>query len=138
MFLYCDGAFHQGYSKNPVKYKDTSLYFRGATITRSHFKFLDTHFSFKNAEKVVLTGSSAGGMATFVWADYLKTLVGESTSYYSIPDSGIFLNPADPMLFQNNLQSMKGPGSDPVQVLLTISNQDEEVPNTKCAAALGK
>lgn len=76
VFLYCDGAFHQGYSKNPIKYKDTSLYFRGAAITRSHFKYLDSQYSFKNAKKVVLTGSSAGGMATFAWADYLKTLMG--------------------------------------------------------------
>jgi O-palmitoleoyl-L-serine hydrolase len=79
VFLYCDGAFHQGYAKSPIKYKDTSLYFRGAAITRSHFKYMDSYFSFKAADKVVLTGSSAGGMATFVWADYLKGMLGAQT-----------------------------------------------------------
>lgn len=93
--MYCDGAFHQGNAKSPLKYKDSSLYFRGGAISRSHFKFIDSKYPFIQAERVVLTGSSAGGMATYIWADYLKALLGANTKFYSIPDSGIFLNPAD-------------------------------------------
>lgn len=33
-FNYCDGAGHQGGSINPIKYKNTMLYFRGDSITR--------------------------------------------------------------------------------------------------------
>jgi hypothetical protein len=40
IFGYCDGSLHQGYTKAPLKYKDATLYFRGAAITRSHFKWL--------------------------------------------------------------------------------------------------
>lgn len=47
------------------------------------------------------------------------------------------MNPADPLLTTKNLVEMDGPGSDPIQVLLTVSNQDESVPNKKCATALG-
>ena len=79
VFIYCDGSFHQGNSKDPVKYRDTQLYFRGAVNTRSHLKYLNERFPFANAKKVVLTGSSAGGMATYIWADYVKGMVGKST-----------------------------------------------------------
>lgn len=37
---YCDGSLHQGSNSNPIKYKDASLFFRGADNTRSHFKYL--------------------------------------------------------------------------------------------------
>jgi O-palmitoleoyl-L-serine hydrolase len=77
VLLYCDGAFHQGNAKDPIKYKDTQLYFRGGVNTRAHFKFMDSKFPFSSAKRVVLTGSSAGGMATFIWADYVKTLLGK-------------------------------------------------------------
>jgi enterochelin esterase-like enzyme len=44
-------------------------------ITRSHLKYIDTKYNFAQAKKVVLTGSSAGGMASYIWADYIKTLL---------------------------------------------------------------
>jgi hypothetical protein len=37
MVPYCDGSLHQGYAKEPIRYKDANLYFRGARITRSLF-----------------------------------------------------------------------------------------------------
>jgi len=43
----------------------------------------------------VLTGCSAGGLATYNWADYFyKTLTdqNEKVKYFAIPDSGFFLN----------------------------------------------
>lgn len=40
MFIYCDGSLHQGHTEAPLKYKDSSLYFRGSLIVRSHFKWL--------------------------------------------------------------------------------------------------
>ena len=62
-----------------MKYKDTQLYFRGGVITRSHLKYMDSRFPFANAKKVVLSGSSAGGMATYIWADHVKAMLGKST-----------------------------------------------------------
>lgn len=35
VIMYCDGSFHQGNNLNPITYKDTKLYFRGAVNTRS-------------------------------------------------------------------------------------------------------
>jgi hypothetical protein len=79
VFMYCDGAFHQGNAKDPIRYKDSQLYFRGAVNTRAHLKYIDNIFKFAEAKKVVLSGSSAGGMATFIWTDYVQTLLGKDT-----------------------------------------------------------
>jgi hypothetical protein len=39
--------------------------------------------------KVVVSGLSAGGLATFTWANYLAEKV-KKGRVYAIPDSGIF------------------------------------------------
>ena len=49
IILYCDGAMHQGLTKDPIKYKDIELYFRGSANTRSHFKWLLNTYNFANA-----------------------------------------------------------------------------------------
>lgn len=38
-----------------------------------------------------MTGSSAGGIATFLWTNYVRTLVTNASNVLSIPDSGIFI-----------------------------------------------
>ena len=75
-FPYCDGSFHQGYAKNPIKYKDAQLYFRGSAITRSHIKYIDSKYNLKGANKVIVTGMSAGGIATNIWTNYIKDYIG--------------------------------------------------------------
>lgn len=75
VMIYCDGAFHQGNNKNGIKYKDATLYFRGSVNTRSHFKYADLKYNLSAANKIVLTGSSAGGMAVNMWHQYLKDMV---------------------------------------------------------------
>jgi hypothetical protein len=46
----------------------------------------------KNARNVVETGCSAGGLATYLHADYVRDLVPHSGVYLSMPISGYFLN----------------------------------------------
>jgi O-palmitoleoyl-L-serine hydrolase len=92
MVPYCDGALHQGHAEEPIRYKDATLYFRGAKITRSLFDQLNVQFGLFNSTKVVLTGASAGGLATFIWSNYLKTKLKNPGYLYSIPDTGVFLN----------------------------------------------
>ena len=48
-------------------------------------------------EKFVLTGGSAGGISTYLWADYAKSLFCNKTEFYAIPDSAIFLDPTKPL-----------------------------------------
>ena len=68
----CTGTFGQGYRSNPLSYKDTNLYIRGGGVTRSHFKWLLNNHNLADASQVLLTGASAGGVATFIWSNYLR------------------------------------------------------------------
>jgi fructose-1-phosphate kinase PfkB-like protein len=64
----------------------------GSLITRSHFKWIMKRYpQFKNADQVIVTGSSAGGIATYLWTNYARTLVSNTSNVISIPDSRIFL-----------------------------------------------
>ena len=91
IFAYCDGSLHQGYRKEPINYKGVNLYFRGAAITRAHFKWLLQYHNFANAKEVVITGLSAGGIGTYLWSNYAKSLVKNPEVVVSIPDSGVFI-----------------------------------------------
>jgi O-palmitoleoyl-L-serine hydrolase len=93
VIMYCDGAFHQGNNKSPIKYKDTQLYFRGAVNTRSHIKWADSRYKLADAERIVVSGSSAGGIASYLWVDYFRTLVPNPRVVYGVVDSGIFYDP---------------------------------------------
>jgi hypothetical protein len=91
--MYCDGAFHQGNNKSPIQYKDTQLYFRGAVNTRSHIKWANNKYNLSKAEKIIVSGSSAGGMATYLWVDYFRSLVPNAKTVFGVVDSGIFYDP---------------------------------------------
>ena len=67
---YCDGAGHQGSRANPLSYKGESLYFRGNNITYAKLNSLEQKIGLKSkATEVIVSGGSAGGLATFLWAD---------------------------------------------------------------------
>ncbi len=72
LFTYCDGAFHQGDNSNPISYKGAQLYFRGARITRSHFKWLNINYGMNKASKILFSGGSAGAIGAFIWGNYLQ------------------------------------------------------------------
>ena len=44
------------------------------------------------ASKIILSGGSAGAVASFLWGNYLLSLVKNPSVVYNIPDSGIFVN----------------------------------------------
>ena len=93
VLLYCDGTLFQGYKKDAYRYKGKDLFFRGSKIMKSHLKWIDQEYNFSTAKKIVMAGISAGGMATYLWIDYLRGLVNDPKKVYGIVDSGIFLGP---------------------------------------------
>lgn len=93
MFInYCDGSLHHGDNESPISYKDTKLYFRGSRIVRSHFKYLIERYQMDRASKIIITGGSAGAVASYLWGNYLLSIVKNPSAVYNIPDSGIFVN----------------------------------------------
>lgn len=54
------------------------------------FHALDKMFDFYNGESIVITGISAGGMATYFYCNYLMENT-KTAKVYAIPDSGLFI-----------------------------------------------
>jgi len=90
--LYCDGLTYQGNRKDPYDYKNTQLYFRGAVNTRAHIKWIDQQFNIQNSSKILLMGGSAGGIAVYMWVDYIRDMLEDPSKLYGVVDSGIFLD----------------------------------------------
>jgi hypothetical protein len=156
--MYCDGSFHQGNNKNAIKYKDTELYFRGALNTRSHFQWAHNKYDLTKAERIVVSGSSAGGMSTYLWVDYVRSLVPNPSRVYGVADSGVFYDPLinNHLSAEENVEFMKNmfvnadrtaeglepieqhytADPNPIQILLTLSNVDERPPNKECSSLL--
>lgn len=92
IFAYCDGSFHQGNRNNVVNYKDSKLYLRGSRITRAHLKYISQKYNLAKASSVVISGVSAGGMASYMWTNHIQSLLPNPTIVSTIIDSGVFIN----------------------------------------------
>jgi hypothetical protein len=96
---YCDGASFSGNNDTVAEYKGTQLYFRGKRIREAMAKDLFDSRGLKDATDLVVSGCSAGGLATFLhtdqWCDALKA-VNPSAKCVGLPDSGFFLDYQDP------------------------------------------
>jgi len=78
------------------------------------------------ANKVVLSGGSAGGIATFIWADFVRdNLISAWTDFWVMPDSGY-------MIDIENLKTKTYYGRECTKNLLNITNEFIALPNEKC------
>ncbi len=86
---------------------------------RSHIKWANDRFDLNNANKIVLAGSSAGGMAVYLWIDYLRGLVKNPNKVYGIADSSIFMDPESLVAFSSKVYSMMPISSNPATTIDT-------------------
>ncbi|ONK56973.1 uncharacterized protein A4U43_C10F15240, partial [Asparagus officinalis] len=95
---YCDGASFAGNSeyRNGTK----RLYFRGLRIWDAivHDLFPE---GLQHAEKALLSGCSAGGLATFLHCDNFSQLFPETTIVKCMSDAGFFLDVKDKSGYNN-------------------------------------
>ena len=99
---YLDGNSFSGMLEGPANYTTPSgavaqLWFRGrriidAVVDAVSRNVMGASRLLKDAVNVVETGCSAGGLATYLHADYISSLVPRSGAYYSLPISGYFLD----------------------------------------------
>jgi len=54
------------------------------------FAQLDKHLGIYDGNSIIITGVSAGGIASFEWSNYLYENTRKAT-IYSMPDSGFFI-----------------------------------------------
>ena len=98
---YGDGASFSGYRKDPWHVVEDGkevgeLYFRGFTNIQETLTYAFKHLNLDQAENVILTGGSAGGLSTFLHSDYvanrLKEEAPNAAPLKSAPVVGFFLD----------------------------------------------
>lgn len=126
---YCDGTGHQGYKKDPVNYKGEDLYFRGYTVTQAQLHSIDlANKIFSIATEIAITGQSAGGLATFLWTNYIAERAPKNAKVWSLPDSGIFLDSPN---YASHLYNYR----TGFQNFMKLANEEIDPPTKECVAA---
>ena len=97
LFAYCDGASFAGAAAAPVRVgRDAAVHFRGHANFLAAMHELLAARGLDRATDVLLTGDSAGGIATFAHADAVAALLPRSVvRYKAAPMSGLFLRHAN-------------------------------------------
>nr|XP_019071593.1 pectin acetylesterase 3-like isoform X3 [Solanum lycopersicum] len=90
---YCDGASFTGDSENKVC-KDAQLQFRGQRIWEAAMAELMSK-GMQNAQQALLSGCSAGGLASILHCDEFRTLFPSSTKVKCLSDAGLFMDATD-------------------------------------------
>lgn len=71
----------------PVVHNGVTLHFKGFPILKAILDSLMTK-GLNQSQEVILTGCSAGGLATYLHADYVGQIIPQSAKYHAIPDAG--------------------------------------------------
>eukprot|EP00850_Spirogloea_muscicola_P007831 SM000040S14843 [mRNA] locus=s40:781462:785148:+ [translate_table: standard] len=92
---YCDGASFSGDVEEPVNVMGRKLYFRGKRILDAVIDELHQKRGLADANQVIISGCSAGGLAAYMHCDYLRARLPASATVKCLPDSGVFLDIKD-------------------------------------------
>ncbi|KAL5539847.1 hypothetical protein UlMin_045468, partial [Ulmus minor] len=87
---YCDGASFSGDTQN----EEAQLYFRGQRIWLAAMQELLSQ-GMKNAEQALLSGCSAGGLASIVHCDEFRDSFPTTTKVKCLSDAGFFFDAID-------------------------------------------
>lgn len=119
---YCDGGSFSGDNETVTTYKGTPLYYRGKRIREAVFDSLIKKHALAQASDLVVSGCSAGGLATFLHTDqYCDALraVAPGLKCAGLPDSGFFLDYQDPRRHAATVAS--SPAHPPLPLGTTVS-----------------
>jgi len=94
---YCDGGSFSGDNATITRWNNHPLFFRGRRILQAMRDDLFNTKDLKSATDVVISGCSAGGLATFLHLDWWRDVLPTSTHVVGMPDSGFFLDYENPI-----------------------------------------
>lgn len=107
---YCDGASVSGDKPTPTNVSGTMLHFRGRAILDAEIKSILVDRGMNKASDVVVSGCSAGGLATFLHCDYwaagIANATGGAAKVACMPDSGFFLDEDRGPKYHSNMKNV--------------------------------
>ncbi|KAJ7950328.1 Pectin acetylesterase [Quillaja saponaria] len=90
---YCDGASFAGHPESEIK-KGSRLFFRGQLIWETLMDEL-LSIGLSSAKQALLSGCSAGGLATLIHCDDFRELLPRDATVKCLADAGFFLDEKD-------------------------------------------
>ncbi|KAF5750946.1 Pectinacetylesterase family protein isoform 1 [Tripterygium wilfordii] len=90
---YCDGASLAGHPESEFK-NGTKLFFRGQLIWEALMDEL-LSLGLSNAEQALLSGCSAGGLASLIHCDDFREIMPKNAAVKCLADAGFFLDEKD-------------------------------------------
>ena len=143
---YCDGASFAGSNSSTESINGVTLHWRGHHILNAIMDDLFTNHNLGAATDVVVSGCSAGGLATYLhtdeWADRIHE-ANPNTHVVGMPDSGFFIDVENPIVVgkepEEGAYKMTIPGNyhDGLKFAATTQNVTSGV-NQDCVAAHSK
>ena len=94
IFWYCDGGSFSGDRQAPEVVDGQQVWYRGKRNLDAMLAFLQHGYGLNDATEVLLSGGSAGGLSTYLHADYVRSKFDQSVKFKAAPISGFFLNHA--------------------------------------------
>jgi len=91
-FQYCDGGSFAGNNETVSDYQGHHLYFRGLRNLQAYLDDLSTNHGLMMGTEFVISGCSAGGLATYLHVDWWKENLPKGAIVKGMPDSGFFLD----------------------------------------------
>jgi len=126
---YCDGNSFSGNTDEPLVVEGKPLYFRGRRILDAVLRDITTNQGFISATEVMLTGCSAGGLSTYLHADYVASMLPKSVKQYgAVSISGFFLDSLNVDVHPDPVFSSQ------IQTIFAMSNASANV-NSDCIKA---
>lgn len=90
--VYCDGGSFSGRREDTVQILDRQLHFRGNFILEAIIGTLLEEYGLLSASDVVVSGGSAGGLATYLHTDQWRQAIPSTAFVAAMPDGGFFLD----------------------------------------------
>lgn len=89
---YCDGSSQTSNRDEPLNVGGTPIYMRGRAVLDAHLYELEKKFKFlSSATEVIISGTSAGGMSTFMHSSFIKSqLKAPNAKLVAVPDAGFW------------------------------------------------
>ncbi|XP_005111140.1 pectin acetylesterase 5 [Aplysia californica] len=96
IFHYCDGGSFLGNQSHNVDFKSRSLYMRGGRIFEALIEYLMSTTGLKDAEQIILSGTSAGGIGALIHTDLLRSRLPPSVkTLHVLVDGAMFVDVPD-------------------------------------------
>ena len=89
---YCDGSSQTSDRDEPLVVGGKPVYMRGRAILDAHLHELEAQYQFlSTATEVIVSGTSAGGLSTFLHASFIKSrLTTPGAKLVAVPDAGFW------------------------------------------------